>query len=163
MPDLIFSERTRRTLARAREEAVGLNHEYVSTEHMLLALLRDIEGVAAEVLKTFSVDARKTRQVVLRIVKKGTSALPNGTELPYTSRGKKTLDLAMAQAREWDHSYVGAEHLLIGLLREKQGIGAQILANAGVTVDAARAHTLSILGEQPKHKSWRTTLKRIFS
>ncbi len=162
MAHLNFSERTRRTLACAREEALELHYEYVGTEHILLALLRDGESVAAAVLRARSVDAEQTRQAVLGTLKKGRST-SGGADLPYTSRGKKTLELAMSQAREWRHDYVGPEHLLIGLLREKNGIGGQALLNAGITLDAARAHTLSILGEQPARNSWRTTLTRIFS
>ncbi len=163
MSDVNFSEQARRTLARAREEARGLDHPYVGTEHMLLALLRDTDGVAADVLKALSVDAAKVREVVLGGVKKSTSPYPMGAELPFTSRGKKALELAMSQSHEWHHSYIGNEHLLIGLLREKGGIAAQVLANAGVTLEGAVAQTLSNLGEQPARNSWRTTLTRIFS
>ena len=163
MPNFNFSEQARRTLARSREEAIGLNHPYVSTEHMLLALLRETDGVAADVLKALSVDVAKVREVVLGSVKKGTGPHPMSTELPYTSRGKKALELAMSQSHEWHHSHMGNEHLLIGLLRERVGIAAQGLASAGVTLDGAVAQTLSILGEQPARDSWRTTLTRIFS
>jgi ATP-dependent Clp protease ATP-binding subunit ClpC len=134
-----FTDQVRRTLVQAREEAAELHHEYVGTEHMLLALLRQEDGL--------SVDVETTRQVVIDGVKKG-RGFATGPDLPYTSRGKKTLELAMTQAREWGHSYVGAEHLLVGLVREQGGIGAQVLAGAGVTIDNVRAATLLCLGEE---------------
>jgi ATP-dependent Clp protease ATP-binding subunit ClpC len=142
-----FSERFRLTVRQAHQEALALRHEYIGTEHLLLALLRDRESVAASVLQRFSVDPDETRQVVLGTLQQGKSA-EIGPDLPYTSRGKKTLQLAMSQAREWDHNYVGPEHMLIGLLREKNGIGGQVLTHVGVTLDSALEQTLSILGEQ---------------
>ena len=157
-----FNDEFRKALERAREEARQLNHEYVGGEHMLLALLRETDSVAAQVLKSFAVDVSQTREVLLGVLHKGTSA-SFGADLPYTSRGKRTLELAMIQSREWEHSHTGPEHLPIGLLREKNGIAGEVLVNAGVTLDAARAQTLSILGVPPTRSSWRTSLKRIFS
>lgn len=142
-----FTEQVRHTLAHAREEAGGLNHEYVGTEHILLGLLRETKGVVADVMKSLAIDVEKTRQSLIDVLKKG-RGFATGPDLPYTSRGKKTLELAMAQAREWGHTYVGAEHLLVGLVREQGGIGAQVLAQAGVTIDNVRAATLKCLGEE---------------
>jgi ATP-dependent Clp protease ATP-binding subunit ClpC len=142
------SDELLRLVKHAHEEALALSHVYLGTEHMLLALLRETDGVAADVLKAFSADVTKTRQVVLGVLKKGTASPPVGANLPYTSRGKKTMELAMWQAREWHHDSIGPEHVLIGLLREKGGIGAQVLMDAGVTLDVALAHTLSIVGKQ---------------
>ena len=141
-----FTERLRRCLAFAREEAAGLNHEYVGTEHMLLGLIRDSEGVAAAVLQNLNVDLDEIKRVVEETIKKGITAKSASPDLPYTSRAKKVLELAMSQARELNHSYVGTEHLLLGLLLEEKGIAAQTLANAGVNVGAARAETLRLLG-----------------
>jgi ATP-dependent Clp protease ATP-binding subunit ClpC len=142
-----FTEQVRRTLGRAREEAVALQHEYVGTEHMLLGLLRDEKGVAADVLQGLAVDAEKTRQTLLGILQKGTN-VNAGLDLPYTSRSKKVLEFAMAEARSWDHPYVGSEHLLVALVREQTGIAAQVLSVAGVNIDNVRAATLSALGEE---------------
>ena len=147
MPDVNFSEQARRTLARAREEAVDLHHPYVGTEHMLLALLRESEGVASDVLKSFAVEVTTMRQVLLGNVEKGSSVHPMGTELPYTSRAKRALELGMWQSHEWAHQYIGNEHMLIGLLREKSGIAAQVLVDAGVTLDGALAQTLSLVAK----------------
>lgn len=130
----------------AREEAQRLHHEYVGTEHILLGLIREGEGVAAAVLSNLSVDLDEIQQKIEDTVKKGKAVQATGSDLPYTSRAKKVLDLAMSEARELNHSYVGTEHLLLGLLREEKGIAAQVLTEAGVNLDAARTETLRLLG-----------------
>jgi len=141
-----FTERVRKVLAMAREEAARLHHEYVGTEHILLGLIREGEGVAAAVLQNLSVDLDEIQQKIEDTVKKGKASQTTGPDLPYTSRAKKVLELAMSEARELSHSYVGTEHLLLGLLREEKGIAAQVLTDAGVNLDAARAETLRLLG-----------------
>src|SRR5690349_17186897 len=143
-----FTERVRKVLAMAREEAARLHHEYVGTEHILLGLIREGEGVAATVLQNLSVELDEIQQKIEETVKKGKAAQTTGPDLPYTSRAKKVLELAMSEARELNHSYVGTEHLLLGLLREEKGIAAQVLTDAGVNLDAARAETLRILGTE---------------
>jgi len=142
-----FNDEFRTALAHARQEARLLNHEYVGGEHMLLALLRETDSVAAQVLKSFAIDVNQTREVLLGVLHKGTSA-SFAADLPYTSRGKRTLELAMIQSREWKHSHTGPEHLLIGLLREKNGIAGEVLAEAGVTLEGAQSQTLSLLNKQ---------------
>src|SRR6476619_5391557 len=143
-----FTERVRKVLAMAREEAARLHHEYVGTEHILLGLIREGEGVAAAVLQNLSVDLDDIQQKIEDTVKKGKAAQATGPDLPYTSRAKKVLELAMGEARELNHSYVGTEHLLLGLLREEKGIAAQVLTDAGVNLDAAKAETLRLLGTE---------------
>ena len=143
-----FTERVRKVLAMAREEAARLHHEYVGTEHILLGLIREGEGVAAAVLNNLSVDLEEIQQKIEDTVKKGKAAQASGPDLPYTSRAKKVLELAMGEARELNHSYVGTEHLLLGLLREEKGIAAQVLTDAGVNLEAARAETLRLLGTE---------------
>jgi len=143
-----FTERVRKVLAMAREEAARLHHEYVGTEHILLGLIREGEGVAATVLQNLSVELDDVQQKIEETVKKGKATQTTGPDLPYTSRAKKVLELAMSEARELNHSYVGTEHLLLGLLREEKGIAAQVLTDAGVNLDAARAETLRILGTE---------------
>jgi ATP-dependent Clp protease ATP-binding subunit ClpC len=146
-----FTERVRKVLAMAREEAARLHHEYVGTEHILLGLIREGEGVAATVLQNLNVELDEIQQKIEETVKKGKAAQATGPDLPYTSRAKKVLELAMSEARELGHSYVGTEHLLLGLLREEKGIAAQVLTDAGVNLEAARAETLRILGtDQPQ-------------
>ncbi len=143
-----FTERVRKVLQMAREEAQRLHHEYVGTEHILLGLIREGEGVAAAVLQNLNVDLDEIQQKIEETVKKGKAAQTTGPDLPYTSRAKKVLELAMSEARELNHSYVGTEHLLLGLLREEKGIAASVLTDAGVNLDAARAETLRLLGTE---------------
>src|SRR2546430_2419612 len=143
-----FTDRVRKVLQMAREEAARLHHEYVGTEHILLGLIREGEGVAAAVLTNLNVDLEEIQQKIEETVKKGKAAAAAGPDLPYTSRAKKVLELAMSEARELNHSYVGTEHLLLGLLREEKGIAAQGLTDAGVNLEQARAETLRLLGSE---------------
>jgi ATP-dependent Clp protease ATP-binding subunit ClpC len=126
----------------AREEAARLNHEYVGTEHILLGLIREGEGVAVAVLQNLNVDLEETIRRVEVTVKKGKAESTRAMDLPYTSRARKVLELAMSEARELSHPYAGSEHLLLGLLREEKGIAAQVLVAAEVTLESARAETL---------------------
>jgi len=153
-----FTERVRKVLAMAREEASRLHHEYVGTEHILLGLIREGEGVAATVLQNLNVDLDEIQQKIEETVKKGKA--PQASDLPYTSRAKKVLELAMAEARDLSHSYVGTEHLLLGLLREEKGIAAQVLADAGINLDAARAETLRLLGTEMPQGGAATTAEK---
>jgi hypothetical protein len=143
-----FTERVRKVLAMAREESRNLSHEYVGTEHILLAVISEGDGVASTVMQNLGVDQDAIRQKLHEVVKKGRARDRDatGSDLPYTSRAKKVLELAMAEARELAHKYVGTEHLLLGLMREEKGIAAQVLVDAGLTVETARAEVLSILG-----------------
>ena len=140
-----FTERVRKVLSMARQEAIRLQHDYVGTEHILLGLIREGEGVAAHVLGNLSVDLDQVHERVTESVRQGKATIALG-ELPYTSPAKKVLEFAMSEARELNHSYVGTEHLLLGLLRESKGIAAQVLNSLGVTIDEARAETLKVLG-----------------
>src|SRR5438094_350144 len=141
-----FTDRVRKVLQMAREEAARLHHEYVGTEHILLGLIREGEGVAAAVLTNLNVDLEEIQQKIEETVKKGKAAAAAGPDLPYTSRAKKVLELEMSEARELTHSYVGTEHLLLGLLREEKGIAAQVLTDAGVNSGPARAETMRLRG-----------------
>jgi len=140
-----FTDRVRKVLAMAREEAIRLQHDYVGTEHILLGLIREGEGVAAAVLTNLNVDLDEVHERVEASVRKGKATIALG-ELPYTSRAKKVLEFAMTEAREFNHSYVGTEHLLLGLLREEKGIAAQVLNHLGISLEDARAETLKVLG-----------------
>ncbi len=140
-----FTERVRKVLSMARQEAIRLQVDYVGTEHILLGLIREGEGVAAHVLGNLNVELDRIHKRVEESVRKGKATIALG-ELPYTSPAKKVLEFAMAEASELNHSYVGTEHLLLGLLRESKGIAAQVLNSLGVNVDDARAETLKVLG-----------------
>ncbi|MSR23117.1 MAG: ATP-dependent Clp protease ATP-binding subunit [Gemmatimonadetes bacterium] len=142
-----FTDRVRKVLAMARDEAIRLQHDYVGTEHILLGLIREGEGVAAAVLTNLSADLDQVHERIEEAIKKGKAIIALG-ELPYTSRAKKVLEFAMAEAREMSHSYVGTEHLLLGLLREEKGVAAQVLGSLGISLEDARAETLKVIGSE---------------
>ena len=143
-----FTERVRVVLARAREEAMRLQHARVDTEHLLLGLVREGQGIAATVLRNLDVDLSEIPRKIEALVPKGATTSHAGPDLPYTGPAKKVLELAMTEARELNHSYVGTEHLLLSLLREGKGVAAQVLTAAGVTLDTVRAETLRLLGSK---------------
>ena len=143
-----FTERVRKVLAMAREEAARLHHEYVGTEHILLGLVREGEGVAATVLQNLGVELDDIQQKIEGTVKKAKGGHTIGPDLPYTSPAKKVLELAMAEARSLDHQYVGTEHVLLGLIREEHSVAAQVITSFGITIDAARAGVLEIRGSE---------------
>ena len=141
-----FTERLRRVLALSREEAHRLGHEYVGTEHFLLGLVAEGEGGATAMLESLGVNCGAMKALVEQTVKTGSKSGWPGSDLPYTSRAKKVLEFAMSEARAHNHSYVGTEHLVLGVLREEKGIGAQALADAGLRLPEARAEMLRLLG-----------------
>jgi len=142
-----FTDRVRKVLAMAREEAIRLQHDYVGTEHILLGVIREGEGVAAAVLANLTADLDELNRLIEENVQHGKGTSTVG-ELPYTSRAKKVLEYAMAEARELNHSYVGTEHLLLGLLREEKGLAAKVLGGLGIGLDDTRAETLKLLGTE---------------
>ena len=142
-----FTERMRKVLALAREEANRLRHEYVGTEHVLLGLLREGGGVAGEALRSLAIDPETIRTRVTEIVREGKAARAT-LELPYTTRSKKVLELAMDEAAQLGHPYVGTEHLLLGLIREEKGVAAQVLLSVGLTLESVRAEVLRLLGTE---------------
>ncbi len=140
-----FSQGARDALMLALDEANRLGHEYVGTEHLLLALLRAPDATSVELLARLSVDVDELRSTVDRIVTGGKTA-GCSAELPYTSRSKQVLELSMAAASELGHPCAGTEHLLLGLVREREGIGAQVLIASGVTADDTVRAILSLQG-----------------
>ena len=155
-----FSERARRVLSLAQEEAQRFNHNYIGTEHILLGLVRETEGVAARVLSSLSVDLSKVRSAVEFIIGRGEK--PAQGEIGLTPRAKKVVELAVDEARRMNHTYIGTEHLLIGLLREGEGVAAGVLESLGVTLDKVRTETHRILSHtsgQGQGQSSRTNTK----
>ncbi len=140
-----FTDRVRKVLSMAREEATRLHHDYVGTEHILLGLIREGEGVAAAILTNLNADLDELRERIEERVELGKSDM-TADEVPYTTRAKKVLEFSVAEARSLKHSYVGTEHLLLGLLREEKGVAAQVLDDVGVTIDVARNETIRLLG-----------------
>ncbi len=140
-----FTERARRTIHFAQEEAQRFQHNYIGTEHLLLGLLRESDGIAAKVLKSFDVDIEKVRQAVEQVIGRGDRPVPG--EVGLTPRAKKVIELAVDEARSLNHHYVGTEHLLLGLLREGQGIAAGTLESFGLSLQEVRAKTLQVLDD----------------
>ena len=152
-----FTDRSRKVMQLANQEAQRFNHEYIGTEHMLLGLVKEGSGVAANVLKNLDIDLRKIRLEVEKIVQTG----PTGEQvvlgkLPHTPRAKKVIEYSVEEARNLNHNYVGTEHLLLGLLREQEGVAAQVLMNLGLKLENVRTEVLNLLGhptdEQPASK-----------
>ncbi|MFH2201730.1 MAG: ATP-dependent Clp protease ATP-binding subunit [Elusimicrobiota bacterium] len=141
-----FTERAQRVILIAQEEAKRLNHDYVGTEHILLGLIALGEGVAAQVLANLGVDLRRVRAEIEKIVGTGDNVMLLG-EIPFTPRAKKVLEYAVEEAQHMGHSYVGTEHLLLGLIREEEGVAARVLENLGLRLDVVREEVLNLLGE----------------
>jgi len=140
-----FTDRARRVMQLANSEAQRFNHDYVGTEHLLLGLVKEGSGVAANVLKNIDVDLRKIRVEVEKIVQSGPDMVSMG-KLPHTPRAKKVLEYAFEEARSLNHNYVGTEHLLLGLLREQEGVAAQVLMNLNLKLEDVREEVLNLLG-----------------
>ena len=129
----------------ANQEAQRFNHEYIGTEHILLGLIKEGSGVAANVLKNLDVDLRKIRLEVEKLVQSGPDMVTMG-KLPQTPRAKKVIEYSMEEARNLNHNYVGTEHILLGLLREQEGVAAQVLMNLGLKLEEVREEVLNLLG-----------------
>jgi ATP-dependent Clp protease ATP-binding subunit ClpC len=142
-----FTERARKVMSLARQEAQRLNHEYIGTEHILLGLIQEGTGVAANVLKNLDVELRKIRLEIEKIVKPGSNVIQMG-QLPFTPRAKKVLELALEEANNLGHNYIGTEHLLLGLLRENESVAAQVLLNLGLKLEDVREEVLEFLGAE---------------
>ncbi len=142
-----FTERARKVIILAREEAIRLGHNFVGTEHLLLGLVREGDGLAVAILKKLNVNIQTLKGEVEKIVSVGTQVSPAG-EVPFTPQAKKVLEYAISEARSMGHNYIGTEHLLLGLVREGEGIASLVLRDVGVTVAAAKAQAQELLGEQ---------------
>jgi len=140
-----FTDRARKVMALANQEAQRFNHEYIGTEHILLGLVKEGSGVGATVLKNLDVDIKKLRLEVEKLVKSGPDMVTMG-KLPQTPRAKKVIEYAIEEARALNHNYVGTEHILLGLLRENEGIAAQVLMNLGLKLEDVRQEVLNLLG-----------------
>src|SRR5271157_3100527 len=140
-----FTDRARKVMQLANQEAQRFNHEYVGTEHVLLGLIKEGSGVAANVLRNLDVDLRKIRNEVEKIVQAGPEMVTMG-KLPQTPRAKKVIEYAIEEARNLNHNYVGTEHLLLGLLREQEEVAAQVLMNLNLKLEEVREEVLNLLG-----------------
>jgi ATP-dependent Clp protease ATP-binding subunit ClpC len=140
-----FTDRARRTVVFAQEEARMLNHNYIGTEHILLGLLREDEGVAAKALTTLGVSLEAVRRDVGEIVGRGSEA-PHG-HIPFTPRAKKVLELSLREALQLGHNYIGTEHILLGLIREGEGVAAQVLQKLGADLNRVRQTVVQLLSK----------------
>jgi len=139
-----FTDRARRVVVLAQDEARRLDHDYIGTEHLLLGLLHEGQGVAAQALDGLGVDLAEVRRRVEEIIGRGQHA-PSG-HIPFTPRAKKVLELSLREALDLGHDYIGTEHILLGIVREGQGVAAQVLAAMGAGEDEIRAKMSELLG-----------------
>ena len=140
-----FTERARKVILLAKEEAKRFNHDYMGTEHILLGLIREGEGVAAAVLQNLGLSPEAVRMEVEKLVQPGPTTLVSG-DIPFTPKAKKVIELAMDEARNLGHNYIRTEHLLLGLIREGEGVAAQVLQNIGLDLDRVRNEVMNLLG-----------------
>lgn len=141
-----FTDRARKVMQLASQEAQRFNHEYIGTEHILLGLVKEGTGVGGHVLKNFDLDLRKIRLEVEKIVQPAPEMVMLG-RLPHTPRAKKVIEYSFDEASNLSHNYVGTEHLLLGLLREQEGVAAKVLTNLGLKIGAVRQEVLNLLGK----------------
>jgi len=140
-----FTERARKVIILAKEEAKRFNHDYIGTEHILLGLIREGEGVASIVLKSMELDLNQIKTEVEKFIQPGTKTVITG-DIPFTPQAKKAIELAMDEANSLGHNYIGTEHLLLGLIREGEGVAAQVLFNLGLDVNKVREGIMDLLG-----------------
>ena len=138
-----FTDKARRVVVHAQEEARRVNHNYIGTEHLLLGLLREKEGVAAKALASMDISLEDVRGQVEEIIGRG-ETMPAGN-IPFTPRAKKVLELSLRESIQLGHNYIGSEHLLLGLVREGEGVAAQVLVKQGAGLDAVRGAVLKLL------------------
>jgi ATP-dependent Clp protease ATP-binding subunit ClpC len=138
-----FTDRARRVVVLAQEEARTLDHNYIGTEHILLGLIREGEGVAASALEALGISPADIRGDLEAIIGRGDQA-PVGN-IPFTPRAKKVLELSLREALQLGHNYIGTEHILLGLVREGEGVGAEVLAKRGATLELVRAEVMTLV------------------
>jgi ATP-dependent Clp protease ATP-binding subunit ClpC len=139
-----FTDRARRVVVLAQHEARTLDHGYIGTEHILLGLIDEGQGVAATALTSMGISLDEMRQAVQDTIGRGTEPLPESGHIPFTPRAKKVLELSLRESQQLGHTYIGTEHILLALIRE-EGVGAQLLAGAGVDLDRARQQVIELL------------------
>ena len=142
-----FTDRARRVVVLAQEEARMLNHNYIGTEHILLGLIHEGEGVAAKALESLGISLEAVRQQVEEIIGQGQQA-PSG-HIPFTPRAKKVLELSLREALQLGHNYIGTEHILLGLIREGEGVAAQVLVKLGADLNRVRQQVIQLLRARP--------------
>jgi hypothetical protein len=142
-----FTDRARRVIVLAQEEARLLDHDYIGTEHILLGLLREREGVAAKALQSLDISLEAVRAEVEQVIGRGQTT--PGPQIPFTPRSKKVLELSLREARSLGHDYIGTEHILLGLIREGEGVAAQVLVELGADLPSVRQQVIQLLSGEP--------------
>jgi ATP-dependent Clp protease ATP-binding subunit ClpC len=145
-----FTDRARRVVVLAQEEARALNHNYIGTEHILLGLVHDGEGVAAKALESLGVSLGAVRRQVEEIIGHGAGAATG--HIPFTPRAKKVLELSLREARQLGYDYIGTEHILLGLIREGEGVAAQVLQKLGASLPQVRQAVIQLLSNGPRRE-----------
>jgi ATP-dependent Clp protease ATP-binding subunit ClpC len=140
----VFTDRARRVVVLAQEEARMLNHNYIGTEHLLLGLIHEGEGVAATALESLGISLQDVRQNVEEMIGRGQHELSG--HIPFTPRTKKVLELSLRESQQLGHDYIGTEHILLGLIREAEGVAAQVLVKMGADLNRVRQQVLQLLG-----------------
>lgn len=157
-----FTDRARRVMQLANQEAQRFNHEYIGTEHILLGLVKEGSGVAANVLKNLNLRLNVLRTEVEKIVQVGPERIHVG-KIPLTPSTKKVVEWSIVESRDLNHNYVGTEHLLLGLIRVEEGIGAQVLLKLGVSGEAVRREIMDLLGPNKSEEAKREEVKEVFN
>jgi ATP-dependent Clp protease ATP-binding subunit ClpC len=139
-----FTDRARRVVVLAQDEARGLNHNWIGTEHLLLAVIREGHGVGAKALESMQISLDAARQQVESIIGRGQNPVGDG-HIPFTPRAKKVLELSLREALQLGHDYIGTEHILLGLIREGDGVAAQVLVSLGCDLNRARQQVIQLL------------------
>jgi ATP-dependent Clp protease ATP-binding subunit ClpC len=147
-----FTDRARRVVVRAQEEARALNHDFIGTEHILLGLVGEGQGLAAKALESLGIRLETVRERVEDIVPPGQVEVRTG-HIPFTPRAKKVLELSLSEAKLLGHRYIGTEHILLGLLREGEGVAVQVLAALGADLDGVRERVIQLLAEYQARKA----------
>jgi ATP-dependent Clp protease ATP-binding subunit ClpC len=140
-----FTDRARLVVVRAQEEARTLGHDYIGTEHILLGLVHDGGGLAAKALESLGIDLEAVRQRVEEVTGRGEQA--RSGHIPFTPRAKRVLELALQESQSLGHDYIGTEHILLGLIRQGEGVAAQVLSELGADLDPAREQVIRLLDE----------------
>jgi len=151
-----FTDRARRVVVLSQEEARLLNHNYIGTEHILLGLLREGDGVAAEALESLEISLEAVRQQVEEIIGRGQQA-PSG-HIPFTPRAKRVLELSLRESRQLGDDYISTEHILLGLIREGEGVGAQVLVRLGADLDRSRRQVIRLVADRDPEATGRVAV-----
>ena len=152
-----FTERAQKVLALAQEEAIRLGHNNIGTEHILLGLIREGEGIAAKALERLDLSSEKIQKEVENLIGRGKDNLQT---IHYTPRAKKVIELSVDESRKLGHSYIGTEHILLGLIREGEGVAARVLNNLGVSLNKARQQVLQLVGSNEVRRSSRWSISQ---